>query len=128
VKEQYPVKYDSTCGNKFVMVQPTKEVIFEHSPLGLYYHATNNCDIIMTTKYGGIETVKENRGGYTQHEYEGVKQVRRALGMVGYPSPKDFGNMVHSNMIHNCPVAPSDVEAADNIFGPDIALLKVKTV
>jgi hypothetical protein len=28
VKERYPVKYDSTNGNQFVVIQPTKEVIF----------------------------------------------------------------------------------------------------
>jgi hypothetical protein len=82
----------------------------------------------MTTKEGGIETVKENREGCTQREHEGVKQARCALGMVGYPSLKDFGMMVHSNMIHSRRVAPSDVKAANNIFGPDIVCLKGKTV
>jgi hypothetical protein len=47
--------------------------------------------------------------------------------MVGYPSPKDFRNMVRSNMIPNYPVTHSDVKASNNIFGPDIASLKVKT-
>jgi hypothetical protein len=31
VKENYPVKYDSISGNKFIAVQPTKEVNFEQS-------------------------------------------------------------------------------------------------
>jgi hypothetical protein len=90
MKERYPVKYDSTCGNTFVIVQPTKEVIFEQSPLGIYYHDTKNHAIVLTTKDGGIETRKENHEGYAQREYEGAKQARRALGMTGYPSPKDF--------------------------------------
>jgi hypothetical protein len=68
VKECYSVKYDSTSGNKFTVVQPTKEVIFEQSPSGIYYHDMKNRAIIMTTKDSGIETVKENREGYTQRE------------------------------------------------------------
>jgi hypothetical protein len=67
VKDRYPVKYDSsTCGKKFGVVQPTKEVIFEQSPSGLYYHDTKNRAIVMTNKESGIETVKENHEGYTQ--------------------------------------------------------------
>jgi hypothetical protein len=128
VKEWYPVKYDTTSGNTFIFIHPTKEVIFEQIPLGLYYHDTKNHTIVMTTKDGGIETAKENREGYIQREYERAKQARRALGMVGHTSPKDFHNMVYSNKIHNCPVAPSGVKAANNIFGPDIASLRVKTV
>jgi hypothetical protein len=38
VKERCPVKYDSTNGNQFIVVRPTKEVIFKQSELGLYYH------------------------------------------------------------------------------------------
>jgi hypothetical protein len=93
-KEHYPVEYDSTSGTKIVVVHPTKEVIFEQSSSGLYYHDTKNCVIMVTTNEGGIKTVKENREGYAQQKYEGMKQVQCTLGMVGYPSPKEFGNMV----------------------------------
>jgi hypothetical protein len=47
--------------------------------------------------------------------------------MVGYPSPKDFKNMVCSNMIKNCPITPANIAAANKIFGPDVASLKGKT-
>jgi hypothetical protein len=82
----------------------------------------------MAKKEGGIDTAKENREWYTQQGYKWAKQLLCALGMVGYPSPKDFGNMVCSNMIRNCPITPSDVKAANNIFGPNIASLKGKIV
>jgi hypothetical protein len=42
VKERYPVKYDSTAGNQFVIIQPDKDVIFNQSSSGLYYHDTAN--------------------------------------------------------------------------------------
>jgi hypothetical protein len=46
--------------------------------------------------------------------------------MVGYPSNKDFNNMVRSNMIKNCPVISKSVSEANKIFGPDIASMKGK--
>jgi hypothetical protein len=121
VKERYPVKYDSNHGNQFVVVQPHKKVIFKQSPSGLYYHDIADRAIVM------VNTVKENREGYTQREYDDAKEARRALALVGYPSPKDFKNMVRANMIRNCPVTPSSISAAHKIFGPNIASLKGKT-
>jgi hypothetical protein len=121
VKERYPVKYDSNHGNHFVVVQPHKKVIFKQSPSGLYYHDTSDRAIVV------VNTVKENREGYTQREYDDAKEARRALALVGYPSPKDVKNMLCANMIRNCPVTPSSISAAHMIFGPDIASLKGKT-
>jgi hypothetical protein len=37
-----------------------------------------------------ITTVKVNKEGFTDREYKQAKEARRALGLVGYPSPKDF--------------------------------------
>jgi hypothetical protein len=103
------------------VLQPTKEVIFRRSQSGLYYYDTDNLAVVM------VNTVAENREGYTQREYDDAKQARRALGMVGYPSNKDFNNIVRSNMINNCPVTPKRISAANKIFGPDIASMKGKT-
>jgi hypothetical protein len=71
-----------------------------------------------------VNTVKENREGYTQREYDDGKEARRALALVGYPSPKDFKNMLRANMIRYYPVTPSSISAAHKIFGPNIASLK----
>jgi hypothetical protein len=75
-----------------------------------------------------INTIKENREGYTNQEFERAKVARRALGMVGYPSPADFTNMVRANMIRNCPATPTDITTSNKIFGPDVASLIGKTV
>jgi hypothetical protein len=47
---------------------------------------------------------------------------------VGYPSPRDFKNMVRYNMIKNCNVTPIDIDNAYKLFGDDIASLRGKTV
>jgi hypothetical protein len=48
--------------------------------------------------------------------------------VIGYPSERDFDNMVSSNMIRNFPVAPVGINAANKIFGHNVASLKGKTV
>jgi hypothetical protein len=75
-----------------------------------------------------IDTIKTNREGFTERDYEHAKRARKVLALVGYPSPKDFKHMVSSNMIKNCPVISTDVANANTIFGPDLATLKGKTV
>ena len=48
--------------------------------------------------------------------------------MDGYPTMKDFIAMIKNNMLMNCPVTVEDIKNAENIFGPDIHVLKGKTV
>jgi hypothetical protein len=122
VKEKYQVRYDSDDGNQCVVIQPKKQVVFKQVASSLYYHNTTNRAVVM------VNTVKDTREGYTNRAYTAAKQAHNALGMVGYPSEKDFKNMVSSNMISNCPVTPSDITVANKIFGPNVASMKGKTV
>ena len=48
-----------------------------------------------------VNTVKEIREGFTQLQYEGAKKAQWALAIVGYPSEKEFKNMVRAGMITN---------------------------
>ena len=50
------------------------------------------------------------------------------MHLLGFPSERDFKNMVRPNMIVNCPVIFDDVKNAKLIFGPDITSLKGKLV
>jgi hypothetical protein len=105
-----------------VVVQPHKQIVLRQSDYGIYYHNTINRTMVI------VNTVDNNREGFTNCAYNKDKQARRALGMVGYPSERDFCNIVSSNMIINCPVTPTDINAAKQNFGPNIASLKGKTV
>ncbi len=48
--------------------------------------------------------------------------------MIGSPSEKDCKGMVTSNMIKNCQISVSNVTNAQNIFEPDLASVRGKTV
>ena len=104
------------------MMLPWREVVFNVSTNGLYYHDTVDRAIVL------FKTVTENNEGFTLREYEGAKAARRALGLVGYPSERDFTNMVSSNMIVNFPVTPRDIKNANKIFGPNAPFMKGKSV
>ena len=67
-----------------------------------------------------VNIVKEIREGFTQQQYEGPKQVWRALSMVGYLYNKYFKNMVRSGMIPNWPITLEDINNANTIFGSDV--------
>ena len=45
---------------------------------------------------------------------------------MGRPSTATFVEALKNNGLLNCPVTPADVEAAEQIFGPDIGSLKGK--
>jgi hypothetical protein len=122
VNTNFPVRYDSTTGDQLIVLKPDKDVIFAASSNGLYYHDTTNRAIVM------VNTIKVTMEGFADREFERAKAARRALGFVGYPSPRDFKNMVRSTMIKNCTVIPSDIDNAHKLFGDGIATLRGKTV
>jgi hypothetical protein len=126
VKKTFPITYDSNHGNQFVVNKPHHDVVFKESPSGLYYHDTANREYGMLNieKADMVDTFKANREGFTDRDYERAKIARKALGLVGYPSPMDFKNMVRSNMINNCTVTSPDIANANKIFGPDRPTLR----
>jgi hypothetical protein len=129
VKNKFPITYDSKNNNEFHAIKPDKHVVFKESDSCLYYRDTTyRVFLLINTNKAAIYTIKMNREGFTDRDYERAKRARKALALVGYPSPKDFKHMVSSNMIKNCPVTSTYVANANTIFGPDLATLKGKTV
>ena len=64
------------------MVMPDNEVLFNDIRNGLYYHDPEDRDLIL------INTVEENREGFSYRELSGASEARRALAMFSYPSQK----------------------------------------
>ena len=74
-----------------------------------------------------LNTVSENREGFTRRDYEKDQEARRVIHLLGFLSEQDFENMVCLNMIVNFPVTFEDVKNAKLTFGPDITSLKGKS-
>jgi hypothetical protein len=88
----------------------------------LYYHDTTNRAVVK------VMTVKGNGEGFTDRDFAQSISARRALGLVGYPSPLDFKNIVRSNMIKNFSVTANYINNAHKLFGEDFTTLRGETV
>ena len=62
--------------------------------------------------------------GYTQHQFDRAKTARKLYVILGMPTVENFKNILHQNIIKNCPVTVEDVNIAERIFGPDVAAIK----
>ena len=62
----------------------------------------------------------------TKKDIKSAKAARKLQGMIGSTSEKDYGGMVSSNMIKNCPIDSTDVSNACAMFGPDLACVRGK--
>ena len=63
---------------------------FQLSPNRLYYFdaADRENSVLL------LNTVSENREGFTQRECEGAQEARRAMHLLGLPLERYFENMV----------------------------------
>jgi hypothetical protein len=74
-----------------------------------------------------VDSVAENKIGYTKREFEGAKQARKLYHTLGCPTVENFKHILRQNIIKNCPVTIGDVSTAERIFGPDIGTLRGKS-
>ena len=135
VKDKYRVTFDSKNGNKFVVHKDDGTTrIFSQSKQGLYYYAVGD-NIKKTdtkTKYTKIETafntVEENKKNYSKRDVSRATLARKLQRAIGRPSLQKYIDIVERNLLPNCPVTRQDIITAENIFGPDLGILKGKTV
>jgi hypothetical protein len=123
VKKQHRVTFDSNNGNKFTIHHADgRETVFTESQQGLYYMDTAQESFAM------LNTVAENKDKYTIDAYSRAQLARKIQIMIGRPSTKEFIKIVENNLLPNCPITRRDIQAAEDIFGPDVGTLKGKTV
>ena len=129
VKEKYHIEYNSNKDDGFVITKPTGEKFkFVQSGVGLHYLDTTLQDTnknVDTTLV--VNTVKENKKNYTNNDYLHALRAWELQVTMGQPSTATFVEALKNNGLLNCPVTPANVEAAEQIFGPDIRSLKAKT-
>ena len=75
-----------------------------------------------------VTTVNKNMTRYTKAEVSMAENARALQRKLGYVSTKDFIHIVNNNLLPNCPVTKRDIMASEDIFGPELGLLKGKTV
>jgi hypothetical protein len=109
---------------------------FREYQTGLYYYDTGQAEQSQQTtnvsssneNYLFLNTVAENKATYTRREIEGADKARLLYKKIGRPSEQEFTEILQDNLIRNCPVTSDDAKRALQIYGPDVATLKGKTV
>ncbi len=66
--------------------------------------------------------------GFTKRDVEEAQKACEAQAMLGHPTNRNFLGMVHGGMISNCPMTANAVTNAHQIFGPDLAGVRGRTV
>ena len=64
---------------------------------------------------------------YTKREVEAAKEARRVARALGFASNLDVAKLLRSGSIVEAPITVGDLARAEQIWGPDIAVLKGKT-
>jgi hypothetical protein len=100
---------------------------------GLYIYdmtpvATQRKSKAVAKELVAITTVDENKSHYTKREIKQAEEAKGFMKKTGYPSVADAIKIIESGAIMDCPITPADILRARDIWGPDLASLKGKTV
>ena len=126
LKKKFRITFDSEKEDAFVVHTGKGKVLkFVCNPEGLYHYEVSK-DFIKKQSHL-INTVRENRAGYTQRQFERAKKARELYHNVGTPTIENFKALLKMNAIKNCPVTTEDVNIAEKIFGKDMSSLKGKS-
>jgi hypothetical protein len=74
-----------------------------------------------------VNTVSENKEGFTKRQIKGAELARNLYKNLSYPSMKDFKWVIQINQIKYCPVTVQYIDMALKIWGKNISALKGKS-
>jgi hypothetical protein len=79
------------------------------------------------TEVSLVTTVEDKRSNYSKADYSRAEQARLLQKSLMFPASKDLKSWLDKNIIRDCKLERRDVSAADDVFGPDVAILQGKT-
>jgi hypothetical protein len=129
ISKIWRITYDSGGGmnaGHFVIHTDQGNIIVCKNPKGMPYIDLKTVEGEVALDF--VQTIRGNYDGFTRREVEEARAAREAQGMLGHPTDCDFLGMVRANMVANCPVTVSAAQNANQIFGPDIAGVRGRTV
>ncbi len=129
------VKYDSTLnGGAFVCRTKGGNVVLKNNGKGMPYLDLREFEAKAVLSFAPkaalsfVQTVQGNMEGFTRCEVKEAQEACEAQAMLGHPTDRDFLGMVRGSMISNCPVTANAVTNAHQIFGPNLAGIRGRTV
>eukprot|EP00804_Cyclotella_cryptica_P023700 CCRYP_019316-RA/>CCRYP_019316-RA protein AED:0.38 eAED:0.25 QI:0/0/0/1/0/0/2/0/908 len=132
MKNLYPIKYESNPKDggqaAFEVHTPRGIVRFRPCIWGLHYldlAKEEHSEILFNQV---VPTLRERFAGYSRRDILGAIRARKLQSMIGGPGLADYEGMVREKMIDDCPIDHNDLKNAHNIFGPDLAGIRGRTV
>jgi hypothetical protein len=112
LKKKFRITFDSAKEDAFIVHTGKGKVLkFVCNPEGLYHYEVSK-DFLKKESHL-ISTVRENRAGFTQRQFERAKAARELYHNVGTPRIENFKALLKMNTIKNCPVTTEDVNNAE---------------
>ena len=124
VGQKYGITYDNAIEDAFCVHKPNEVLKFYPSKNGLYHIDARHRERHVSM----ANTQTENSMMYSDQEIFCGKKARTLYHTIGYPSLKDFKNIIKANLISNCDVTLDDINVAEKVFGHDMFALKGKQV
>ena len=93
---------------------------------GLYYFDTTNFNKSLVKAYSFLSTITDKKSCFCRREIEGVDRACDLQGKFGWPSIQYYQNIITNNQIINTKVTFGDINRAEYIYGPRVAILKEK--
>jgi hypothetical protein len=129
ISKIWRITYDSSGGmnaGHFVIHTDQGNIVVRKNPKGMPYINLKTVEGEVALDF--IQTIRGNYDGFTRREVEEARAAREAQGMLGHPTDRNFLGMVRGNMVSNCPVTVSAAQNANQIFGPNLAGVRGRTV
>ncbi len=130
-----PVVYDSTRhGGAFVCCTKDSNIVLKNNGKGMPYLDLREFEAKAVLSFAPkaalsfVQTVQGNMEGFTKREVEEAQKACTTQEMLGHPTNRDFLGMVCGGIISNCPVTANAVTNAHQIFGPNLAGVRGRTV
>ena len=122
VRKKYDVWYESN-EQAFVVTKPDGMMFkYVESPEGLHYLDTEG-DLGMTL----VNTVAGIWSNYSNQDYLLAVQARELQIKIRRPSLWEYIKIVSDNLLPDYPVTKADIMVVEEIFGPEVGILKRKT-
>ncbi len=127
LEKLWHVPYDSRHhGGAFALRTSAGDIVLKNNNKGMPYLDLKEFEA--EAALSPVKSVQGNMEGFTKREVGEARRACKVQGMLGHPTDHDFMGMVHGGMISNCPVTPTAVQNSHQIFGPDLAGVRGRTV
>jgi len=98
---------------------------------GLFYYDTSVHNPLQQhgdrTTFNFVTTVADKKAAYTQRGIKDAQLARKIQNIMMRPNTRKFMELVSRNFIRNCPITRRHIQAAKDIYGPNIGSLRGRT-